>query len=278
MTDVNRPVVGFVGLGMQGAPMARRILAAGYPLVFHARRPEVVEEFTGLGATACPSNAAVGAAADVVGVCVLDDTQVRDVVAGPDGLLATMARGVILVHTTATPPTCVELEALAAERGVTLLDAAVSGGPHVAAAGELVVMVGGDEATFAAVEPILATFGSTVRRIGPVGSGQVAKLVNNVVFTAHLGVAGEALRIARGLGLDPVAFGDVVAHGSGTSRAIEIVTAIGSVEALGEAAGPLLAKDVRYAVDTASASGVDLGALHAVITSAFERLGVPPEV
>ncbi len=274
MSDV---VVGFVGLGMQGAPMARRILAAGYPMVFHARWPEVVEEFTSLGGTAVASSAEVGAAADVVGVCVLDDAQVREVVSGPEGLLSTMTAGVVLVHTTATPATCIELAARAAARGVVLADAAVSGGPYVAEAGARVVMFGGDASTFAEVEPILATFGSTVRRLGPVGSGQVAKLVNNLVFTAHLGVAGEAFRIARGLGLDGAALADTLVHGSGGSRALEIVAGVGSVEALGDAAGELLAKDVRYVVETTSASGVDLGALGEVVAASLTRLGVPTD-
>ena len=131
MTEREAPATraGFIGLGSQGGPMARRIAEAGLPLTLWARRPESVAPYADTAAVVAASPAALGAASDVVGVCVVADADVEAVLLGPDGVLAGMAPGgVVAVHSTIRPDTCRRLAERAAERGVALVDAPVSGG------------------------------------------------------------------------------------------------------------------------------------------------------
>jgi 3-hydroxyisobutyrate dehydrogenase-like beta-hydroxyacid dehydrogenase len=134
--------VGFVGLGSQGGPMARRIVQAGFPLILWARRAEALAPYADTAAQTARDLADLGARCDHVGICVFDDAGVREVCAA---LLPAMRPGSrIAIHSTVLPETCVELAALAAARGVALIDAPVSGGGPGAAAGTLTVMVGGE--------------------------------------------------------------------------------------------------------------------------------------
>ena len=153
--------VGFIGLGSQGGPMARRIVDAGYPTTLWARRRESLEPFADTAATIAATPAELGAATDVVAVCVVDDAGVNDVLRGPDGVLSTLAPGsVVIVHSTVHPHTCVRLQD--DFPAITVIDAPVSGGGHQAAAGELMVMVGGPADVVEHCRPILATFGNPV--------------------------------------------------------------------------------------------------------------------
>src|SRR6478672_7793434 len=182
--------VGYIGLGSQGAPMARRIVAAGFETTLWARRSATLEPFEGSGAAVAATPAELAAASDLVCLCVVADADVEEVV---DDLLPGMAPGtVIAVQSTVHPETCIRLAEGTAARGVTLIDAPVSGGQPAADAGQLLVMVGGDAETFERCKPVFDTYGNPVVHVGPLGSGQLAKLVNNVVFIAHLGVASDA--------------------------------------------------------------------------------------
>ena len=240
--------VGFVGLGDQGSPMARHVVESGWPLTFYARRPEVVARFEALGATFVPTPAALGESADLVSVVVVDDAQVRDVVLH-DGLLDAMAPGSILVvHSTVHPDTCRDLARTAAVRGIAVLDAPVSGGRRRGESADLTVMVGGDEAAFERVRPVFETYGSTVRLLGPVGSGQLAKLINNYVYTAHLGTTADELALVSALGLDPDAACEVLATGSGASYVFRRRSVQHAVSGHGKGvyyAMQVLAKDIR---------------------------------
>ncbi len=201
MTEALR--VGFVGLGDQGAPMAERILAAGFPLAAFARRPEVMEHFSGLGARSVESLHELGKVSDLVEVCVVDDAQVNEVVLG-DGILAGMRPGgVLAIHSTVHPTTCRELYEEAQSVGVAVLDAPVTGGGSVAARnGTLAVPVGGDADAFERCRPVFQTFARSVHLMGPIGSGQLTKLVNNYLFAVQISTAFEAARLSRDLGLD----------------------------------------------------------------------------
>src|SRR5437763_11852468 len=138
---------GFIGLGSQGGPMARRIVESGHSLAIWARRPETLEPFRDTAATVATSPAEVGAGSDVVGICVMADADVEDVVLRDDGVLAGMASGgVIAIHSTVHPDTCRKVAEQAAARGVDVIDAPVSGGAPAASEGRLLIMVGGDEA------------------------------------------------------------------------------------------------------------------------------------
>jgi 3-hydroxyisobutyrate dehydrogenase-like beta-hydroxyacid dehydrogenase len=239
--------VGFIGLGSQGAPMARRIVQAGFPLTLWARRPQSLQPFADTEATAASTPAALAEASSIVCVCVTGDEDVLEVVNGTDGVLSGLAPGgTLLVHSTVDPETCIHVHRLGAEKGITVLDAPVSGGGPAAAQGTLLVMVGGDEAGLGRARPVLETFGNPILHLGDVGAGQTAKLINNLVFTAQIGLSLEATALAGELGLQEAAMAQVFERGSGSSRAATMLSAPGfDIGALGRVAGPLLRKDMN---------------------------------
>ena len=236
--------------------MARRIAEAGFSLQVWARRAVTLESFEKLAVAVSPSLSAMGAACDVACVCVRNDQDAEEVVL-PErgGLLDGMQPGgTIVVHSTVHPETCRRLAAKAAERGVTLLDAPVSGGGDVAAAGGLTVMVGGDSEIFERCRPIFETYGNLVRYLGPLGSAQICKLLNNLLFSANLQVSSELLDLAESLGADPNALLEIVEASSGGSfalRAVPLLRSGGQAAALAN-----LAKDYHLILDLAADSGV----------------------
>jgi 3-hydroxyisobutyrate dehydrogenase len=259
--------VGFIGLGSQGAPMAQRIIDAGYPVVLWARRPETLKPFLITSAAVADSPAGLASSSDVVCICVVNDDDVSEVVTG---VLPGLAAGsVIAVHSTVHPATCHRLASVAAERGVRLIDAPVSGGAPAAQAGRLLLMAGGDASVVESCRPVFATFADPVVHLGPVGSGQVAKLLNNLLFTANLATAASTLTLARSLDVDPVRLAEAISHGSGASFALDrIASAGGTLDRIAAHAGPLLRKDVQLAADIANADDVPavLAAADAALT------------
>jgi 3-hydroxyisobutyrate dehydrogenase len=235
------PTVGFVGLGSQGAPMARRIVEAGFPLLLWARKPEALMSFADTAAESVKDLAELGARADHVGVCVVDDAGVREVVAA---LLPTLRAGSrIAIHSTVHPETCIELAKRAVEHRVALIDAPVSGGAPAAAAGTLTVMVGGDAAAVADARAVFQAFAGVLVHLGGVGAGQLAKLVNNSLMAANMALADAALEAGATLGLDPAAFADLVKVSSGRSYAFEVRARLPTIGRFAHGA-KLLAKDV----------------------------------
>jgi 3-hydroxyisobutyrate dehydrogenase len=233
---------GFIGLGSQGAPMAHRIVDAGLPLAVWARRAEVLEAYTAKGAHAAASVAELGEMCDQVGVCVVNDA---DVVQVCDQLIPAMKPGSrIAIHSTVLPETCAELERRCGPRGIGLVDAPVSGGAHAAEAGTLSVMCGGAREVFDACQPVFATFGRLIVLLGPVGAGQRAKIINNAMLAAHLGIAHGATQAAQALGLDRAAFNELIAASSGTSFGFGVYARLPEPAAFAIGA-PLLVKDVR---------------------------------
>lgn len=210
---------GFVGLGDQGAPIAARMIAAGYPLTLWARRSESLEPFRGSRAVFANDLAALGAAVDHVGICVAEDQNVREVC---NGLIKAMRPGsTIAVHSTTHPGTPRELAVAAANEGIRLVDAPVSGGRPAAQAGELTVMIGGDQATADRLRPIFKTFASLIIHLGDIGSGQIAKLINNSLLAANLGAAHMAVCAGSKLGLDRDALLELLTASSGRSFALD---------------------------------------------------------
>lgn len=249
--------VGFIGLGSQGGPMARRIAEEGFETTLWARRPEALEAFAGTPARVAGTPAELGAASDVVALCVVSDADVEEVLLGPEGVLAGMAEGgIVVIHSTIHPETCVRLAGRAAERGVAMVDAPVSGGGGAAAERKLLLMVGGDDEPVARCRPVFAAFADPVIHLGPLGSGQMAKLLNNLLFTAHITMALETFGLAEDLGVDRAALAQVLAHGSGGSRAAAILAASGFDLAGLRGAVSLLDKDVGLTADLARARGV----------------------
>ncbi|MFB9323847.1 NAD(P)-dependent oxidoreductase [Cryptosporangium minutisporangium] len=270
-----RPRVGFIGLGSQGGPMARRIVESGYPTTLWARRPESLKPYADTAATVADSPAALAKASDVVCLCVVDDAGVREI--GDEVLSGLAEGGVIVVHSTVHPDTCRALAEKAARQGVTLIDAPVSGGGHAAAEQRLLVMVGGDEATLEKVRPVFETYANPILHLGPVGAGQVAKILNNLLFTAHLGVAESAYALGRELGVDLAALAKVFGSGSGNSFAASAVLPGGDYDAarMAPIAGPLLQKDVRLAVELATAAETEVGAVLPAADSALNTMQHP---
>jgi 3-hydroxyisobutyrate dehydrogenase len=267
--------VGFIGLGSQGGPMARRIVESGCPLTLWARRPESLESFVDTAASMASTPAELGAASDVVGICVMGDADVEDVLLRAEGVLEGMtAGGVVAIHSTVRPDTCIRVAEHAARRGVGLVDAPVSGGGGAAAQRKLLVMVGGEDEHLARCRPVFDTFADPVVHLGPLGSGQMAKLVNNLVFTAQVSLALETFVFADELGMDRGALAQVLANGSGGSRAAAILAGSGfDLSGMRRSVGNLQ-KDVRIVLDVAQgrhapepASIVEL-AQHTLITLA----------
>lgn len=267
--------VGFIGLGSQGGPMARRIVEAGIPTTLWARRPESLEPFQDTAAFVAASPRELGAASDLLGVCLVDDAGVDEVLRGPEGALGAMADGsVVVIHSTVHPSTCLRLQ----EDFPTLhvIDAPVSGGGHMAASGELLVMTGGPAEIVDRCRPVLSTFGDPVLHLGPLGSGQEVKVLNNTVFAAQLALAAEVFELAAARQLDQAAVAEVLAGGSGRSYAAEIVAGGGyDLVGLAPFAGDLLAKDVGILVDRAELTE---SALLSAADAALTRMGVtrPP--
>ncbi|MET7685279.1 NAD(P)-dependent oxidoreductase [Streptomyces sp. NPDC005423] len=272
--------VGFIGLGSQGAPMARRIVEAGFATTLWARRAAALAPFADTAVKTADSPAELAAVSDVVCLCVVDDADVEQVTTAADGVLAGLrAGGVVLVHSTVHPDTCRRLAERARAQGVSVLDAPVSGGASAAEKGSLLVLVGGDPEVFAKCRPLLATYGDPVAHLGPTGAGQLAKLLNNLLFTAQLGLAADTLALGTRLGLDREALGRILTRGSARSFALErLVDAGGGLERLGAHAGGLLAKDVRLFAEIAESAARtddgDQGPVRRAARAALDAMGL----
>jgi 3-hydroxyisobutyrate dehydrogenase len=251
--------VGFIGLGNQGAPMARRIADAGHPLTIWARRRSSVDPFRDTPARVVATPADLGARSDIVGICVFSDEDVEDVVLRSDGVLAGMsAGGVVVIHSTVHPRTCHRVAVRAAERGVSVVDAPVSGSAVAALEGRLVVMMGGNELDVVRCRPIFESFGNPVIHVGPLGSGQIAKVINNLLLAAHLSLAIDTFEFASALGLDKSAMASVLAHGTGASSAAALVAGAGfDGQALRRGATPYFVKDIGIVQDIAAGESVE---------------------
>jgi 3-hydroxyisobutyrate dehydrogenase-like beta-hydroxyacid dehydrogenase len=199
---------------------------------------------------------------------VLTDEQVRSVCLGPDGAIAGMNAGATLIqHTTSDPETSLLIAEEGAQKGIKVLDAALSGSPHDIAAGELTLWVGGDEATLEEMRPLLETYASPILFVGPLGNGQRVKLVNNALLVAQVGLAIDAVRVAGSLGIGEKTILNALQHGSGASRGLSIVAGGGSVDAVADRLSGLMRKDVTVVREVAQRSGVDLGIIGTVLSS-----------
>lgn len=233
-----------MGLGSQGGPMAQRVIDEGFATTLWARRRAGLAPYSGATVTCATTLGELGAASDVLCVCVVADRDVDEVLRGPEGALDSMdPEGVVVIHSTVHPDTCRRLQN--DHPGLHFLDAPVSGGGHMAAARQLLVMVGGDVRAFEQCRPVLEAFADPLVHLGALGTGQEAKLLNNAVFIAQLGLASGAFTTAIARGLDPAALAVVLAAGSARSYAAELVAGGDyDLSGLAQVAGTLLAKDV----------------------------------
>jgi 3-hydroxyisobutyrate dehydrogenase len=262
--------VGFIGLGSQGGPMARRIAESGVDTVLWARRPERLRAFEDTGATFAESPEDLAKLSELICVCVVNDGDVAEVYGQMERALS--PGKILAIHSTVHPSTCRDLAAKAADQGVTVIDAPVSGSGASAAAGTLLVMMGGDEAVCERVRPVFETYGNPVVRVGDVGAGQLAKLVNNASFIAGLTLAQNALDLGSTLGIEREALVTVMNSGSGGSYAFGILSQIG-LETLGASGAPLLRKDIDILASVAKERNVETGRLVDVANVILRRMG-----
>ena len=215
--------VAFLGLGVMGYRMAGHLARTGHDVTVYNRTASKAEAWCGEhgGARAgTPREAASGAA--MVFTCVGNDDDLRQVTLGAQGCLDGMGRGAVLVdHTTASAEIARELAGRAADRGLGFLDAPVSGGEAGAVAGKLTVLCGGEEPTFRAAEPVLRAYGQAVTLMGPAGSGQLTKMVNQILIAGLVQSLAEGLDFAVRAGLDAKKAAEVIASGAAQSWQLE---------------------------------------------------------
>lgn len=219
--------VGFIGLGALGAPMAANLLAQGFALTVHNRRRERELPLAAAGATRAATPAAAARGAAVLALCLSDDAAVAAVLLGEGGesavaAAAGLAPGALVVDfSTIAPQTSRAMAAALAERGVAYLDAPVTGGTEGARAGTLSVLVGGAAADLERARPVLEAVGRTITAIGPVGAGQAAKAVNQVLVAGSYAAVAEALALGQRLGLPMEEVRQALLGGAAGSWALE---------------------------------------------------------
>lgn len=213
----------FLGLGVMGFPMAGHLAKAGHTVTVYNRTESKARAWTqqyGGAARATPAEAAAGA--EIVFTCVGNDDDVRQVVLGERGALGGMAKGAILVdHTTASAELARALDAAAKAKGLGFLDAPVSGGQAGAESGKLTVMVGGEAASFARAEKVMAHYGRAVTHMGAAGNGQLTKMVNQILIAGLVQALSEGLNFATRAGLDARKAAEVIAKGAAQSWQLE---------------------------------------------------------
>jgi 2-hydroxy-3-oxopropionate reductase len=196
--------IGFIGLGIMGKPMSKNLIKAGYPLVVYDINADAVSELAGLGAETGVSPKDVARKCEIVITMLPNSPHVRQVVLGENGVLEGAEAGTILIDASSIAPlVSQEIAKKAAEKGVLMLDAPVSGGEPKAIDGTLSFMVGGPEEVFNSVADILKTMGSSVVLVGEIGSGNVTKLANQIIVALNIAAMSEALVLAAKAGVNP---------------------------------------------------------------------------
>jgi 3-hydroxyisobutyrate dehydrogenase len=195
--------VGFIGLGLMGTPMVRRLLAAGHAVTVWNRSPDKMAPLLAAGAVAAPDRAAVAHGSDVLMLCVSDTAAVEHVMFGAGGASAGLrAESVVVDFSSIRPDATRRFAAHVGAQGAAWIDAPVSGGPTGAAAGTLAIMAGGHDDAIARVRPLMAALCSRFTHMGPSGAGQTTKLVNQVIVGACFATLAEAMRLAEAAGVD----------------------------------------------------------------------------
>lgn len=196
--------VGFIGLGIMGKPMAKNLLKAGFPLTVHDMNRAPVAELVGLGAREGRSSKEVASESEVVITMLPNSPEVQEAVLGRDGVLEGASQGSILIDMSSIAPLASRrIAQKVAEKGLRMLDAPVSGGEPKAIAGSLAIMVGGCEKVLEEVKDILSVMGSSVTWVGEIGSGNTAKLANQIIVALNIAAVSEAMILAKKAGVDP---------------------------------------------------------------------------
>jgi 3-hydroxyisobutyrate dehydrogenase len=211
--------VAFLGLGVMGGPMARHLKARGHEVTVYNRTPSRAADWVaGNGGRAAPTPREAALGQHFVLACVGNDDDLRAVCLGPDGAFAGMDPGACFVdHTTVSATVTRDLQAIAASRGLGFVDAPVSGGQAGAENGQLSIMCGGTEADYTAAEPVMAAYARICRRLGGPGSGQIAKMMNQIAIAGLVQGLAEALAFGQKAGMDGAAVVEVISQGAAGS-------------------------------------------------------------
>lgn len=267
-----KPRVAFLGLGLMGSGMARRLLGAGFPVAVYNRNAEKTAAFARDGAKAAATPAAAAEGAAVIISMVADDQAARAVWLGDQGAAAAAGRGAIFIESSTVSLGWVrELATVALSRGCEFLDAPVTGSRAQAGAGELNFLVGGSAATLEKARPVLAPMSRSIVPLGPVGSGALVKLVNNFVCGVQVATMAEAIAMIERSGVDRARALDVVVNGAPGSPLVKTIA--------GRMTAPdytpnfilrLMGKDLSYAIQEAGKQSLDLSTAAAAL-GVFQR-------
>ena len=253
--------VAFLGLGVMGFPMAGHLHRAGVDLRVYNRSPEKAQRWNDEYAPLAAASVADAVSdRDVVAVCLGADEDVREVLCGGGGVFANLpAGGVVVDHSTTSAELARDMAAAAAESGHQFIDAPVSGGQAGAEAGKLTVMAGGDVGAFSRIEPVLQSYAARYRRLGETGSGQLAKMVNQICIAGLLQGLSEAMHFGQQAGLDMAAVVDVIGAGAAQSWQMDnrAATMLQGEFDFGFAVD-WMRKDLRYVLDEARRQSVSL--------------------
>ncbi|MFC3172830.1 NAD(P)-dependent oxidoreductase [Novosphingobium bradum] len=258
--------IGWVGLGSIGTEMAKQALKAGHAVTVYGRG-QGLEAITAAGAAVSQSYAEIAGGCDLLGLCVFKDAQLREVLLDGGALAAMKPGSVVVIHTTGSPALARELGERA-PAGVAVIDATFSGGPANVIAGTLALMIGGEDAAIAKARPLIDLYADKLHHVGPLGHGQMLKLVNNLLFAANVQNAVEAMRMVEAQGLDVARSARILQDCSGGSYASALLQHM-SVDRLLTATRGYMEKDVAAAMASARDTGLDTSAFAA--TEAYFR-------
>jgi 3-hydroxyisobutyrate dehydrogenase len=256
---MTKPRIAFLGLGIMGSGMARRLLHAGFPLAVYNRNPERSKPFQS-GATVAASPRDAASQADIVISMVADDAASKTMWLGDNGALAGMMAGAVLIESSTLSVAWIkELASAASAKGCELLDAPVTGTKPHAAAGELIFLVGGSEAALAKAKPVLAAMGKDIVSLGPNGSGSLMKLINNFMAGVQAASFAEAVALVDAAGLNREKAVSILTHGAPGSPLVNRIAATsGSGDFTPNFILRLMAKDLGYAATEGARNGVPL--------------------
>lgn len=264
---MSKPRIAFLGLGLMGSGMARRLLVNGFPLTVFNRNAEKSKLFAAEGAHVAGTPREAAANAEVIVSMLADDSASRSLWLGENGALATAKPGTVCIEcSTVTVGWVRELAAAAAARQCGFLDAPVTGSKTQAASGELNFIVGGEAATLEKVRPVLAAMSKTILPLGPAGSGALLKLINNFVCGVQVAALGEAMAMIERGGLDRAKALEIIANGAPGSPLVKAVSArMTAPDYTPNFLLRLMAKDLGYAIEEGGKLSVELATADAAL-------------